>query len=158
MMFTPLYLAALVFPLLALAHKPVVVDPTDSNVHYFTVNNGDTGATWTPVASSPDSCDTPQMLTSHLGDYMKFTFTGTGVEVVGTKGAKRGLINFGIDGTNSTVDRTCEHLVCNDVLFKKTGLPHQEHTIIATLIGRQPNLSNGEEDGVLSVQGIKYYY
>ncbi|KAG8908217.1 hypothetical protein FRB99_008282 [Tulasnella sp. 403] len=81
---------------------------------------------------------------------------GTGVEVVGTKGVKRGLISFGLDGTNSTFDRTSQQLVCNDVLFKKTGLPYQQHTVVATLIGRQPNLSSGQPDGVLSVQRIRY--
>ncbi|KAG8894453.1 hypothetical protein FRB99_001254 [Tulasnella sp. 403] len=151
-----LWLAAIVFPVLVRADKLVVIDGGDPTIHYTTVNNGDTGATWTPVQRSPDSCDTPQMLTSRLGDYMTFTFTGTGVYVVGTTGVKRGIINFNLDGTNTTFDRTNAQLMCDAVLFQQTSLPFQQHTVTATLIGRETNYQTGQPDGVLSVQRIRY--
>lgn len=44
-------------------------------LRYHTVQNGDMNATWTRVGRAPDSCDSPQMLTSNLGDYMTFSFS-----------------------------------------------------------------------------------
>ncbi|KAG8898057.1 hypothetical protein FRB99_007686 [Tulasnella sp. 403] len=42
------------------------------------------------------------------------------------------------------------------VIFQKSGLPFQQHTVMATLIGRAPNFSNGLEDGCISIQRIRY--
>ncbi|KAG9018125.1 hypothetical protein FRB90_012213, partial [Tulasnella sp. 427] len=97
------------------------------------------------------------MLTSRIGDYMVFTFTGTGFQVIGTVGKKRGLIQFALDGQNTTVkDRSSQQLVCNSVLYEVHNLPDQQHTVMGTLIGKDINYSSGQLDGVFSVQRIRY--
>ncbi|KAG8944815.1 hypothetical protein FRC04_001553 [Tulasnella sp. 424] len=139
------------------ATQVIVVDGQDQSIQYHTVQSGDGNATWTPVQRSPDSCDTPQMLTARLGDFMTFTFTGTGFQVVGTIGKKRGLIQFNLDGQNTTVkDRSSQQLVCDSVLNEQHGLPYQQHTVRATLVGKDINLSSGVIDGVISIQRIRY--
>ncbi|KIO24933.1 hypothetical protein M407DRAFT_25683 [Tulasnella calospora MUT 4182] len=134
------------------ADQTIVVDGQDQSIQYHTVQSGDGNATWTRVERSPDSCDTPQMLTSRIGDYMTFTFTGTGVQVVGTIGKKRGLIQFALDGQNTTLkDRSNQQLACDSVLYQVTGLPNQQHTVMATLVGKDINFSSGAVDGFLLV-------
>ncbi|KAG8916959.1 hypothetical protein FRC01_002753 [Tulasnella sp. 417] len=99
------------------------------------------------------------MLTYRLGDYMSFTFTGTGLQVFGTVGVKRGLIEFALDGQNTTVkDRTNQVLLCDYVLYEVRGLPYQEHTVTATLIGKDVNLSSDVIDSVLSIQSIQFVF
>ncbi|KAG9039310.1 hypothetical protein FS837_001022 [Tulasnella sp. UAMH 9824] len=140
-----------------LADKTITVDGRDTSIRYSTVTNGDDGATWTPVQRSSDSCDTPQTLTSRLGDYMTFTFTGTGIFVIGTTGVKQGIINFTLDGQNITnFDRGRSELMCDQVLFQKLDLPLQQHTVVGTLVGRNMNLQTGQLDGVFSVQRVRY--
>lgn len=139
------------------ADKLIPVDGRDNSIKYTTVTNGDDGATWTAVQRSADSCDTPQTLTSRLGDYMTFTFTGTGIMVIGTTGVKQGVINFTLDGQNMTnFNRGRSELMCDQYLFQQLNLPLQQHTVVGTLIGRNTNLQTGQPDGVFSVQRVRY--
>ncbi|KAG8921384.1 hypothetical protein FRC01_000281 [Tulasnella sp. 417] len=97
------------------------------------------------------------MLTDRKSDFMSFTFTGTGVSVIGTVGVRQGLINFYLDGTYlETFDRGRPKLVCDQVLFELSDLPLEEHTIVALLDGTGINPNTGKEDGVLSIQRVKY--
>ncbi|KAG8963273.1 hypothetical protein FRC00_007027, partial [Tulasnella sp. 408] len=140
------------------ADQTIVVDGQDQSIQYHTVQSGDGNATWTRVERSPDSCDTPQMLTSRIGDFLTFTWTGTGVQVVGTIGKKRGLIQFALDGQNTTLkDRSNQQLVCDSVLYEVRGLPYQQHTVTATLVGKDINYSSGVIDGVIPIQRIRYF-
>ncbi len=75
--------------------------------------------------------------------------------VVGTQGPKRGMIQFSLDGNTTTTSRTASSLVCDAVLFQDLSLPYQQHTITATLIGRELNLQTQLQDGVLSIQRIR---
>lgn len=140
-----------------LADTAIVVDGQDQSIQYHTVQNGDMNATWTRVGRAPDSCDSPQMLTSNLGDYMTFSFSGTGIQVVGTKGKKRGIIIFTLDGQNVTFDRSNQQLICDAVLFEHHNLPFSVHTIVATLVGKDINFSSGVLDGILPIQRVRYY-
>ncbi|KAG9045418.1 hypothetical protein FS837_006351 [Tulasnella sp. UAMH 9824] len=138
------------------ADQTIVVDGQDQSIQYHTVQSGDGNATWTRVERSPDSCATPQMLTSRIGDYMVFTWTGTGVQVIGTVGKKRGLIQFALDGQNTTLkDRSNQQLVCDSVLYEVRGLPYQQHTVMATLVGKDINYSSGVIDGCIPIQRIR---
>lgn len=77
------------------------------------------------------------------------------MQVIGTTGVKRGILNFTLDGEESSFDRTASQLACDQVLFQKLGLPDQQHTVTATLVARQLNLQSDQQDGVLSVQRIR---
>lgn len=81
---------------------------------------------------------------------------GTAVFVVGTTGKKRGILSFTFDGTTTPFDRTGSDLICDVVIFQKTGLPYQQHTVSGTFVSQQVNFASGELDGVLSVQRIRY--
>ncbi|KIO20210.1 hypothetical protein M407DRAFT_30115 [Tulasnella calospora MUT 4182] len=97
------------------------------------------------------------MLTDRTSDLMSFTFKGTGVSVIGTVGPKQGLIRFSLDGKDiTTFDRGRPKLKCDQVLFKLSNLPLGEHTVSGLLVGGGTNPNTGEEDGVFSVQRIKY--
>ncbi|KAG8972739.1 hypothetical protein FRB90_010150, partial [Tulasnella sp. 427] len=107
---------------------------------YYTSNDQDDPLSWRVVEPSPDACDTPQMLTTRLNDYMYFSFVGTGISVVGTVGIRQGIININIDGENITnVDRGRRELVCDYVLFAEEDLPYETHTVTATFVGRKKN-------------------
>ncbi|KAG8985828.1 hypothetical protein FRB90_004422, partial [Tulasnella sp. 427] len=134
-----------------------VVDAQDPSILYFTPNDRDKHPTWTLVKPSKNSCDTPQMLTTRLQDWMSFTFIGTGVAVVGTVGVRQGIINIEIDGKSvATVDRGRKKLECDYVLFEVENLTYDVHTVIATLVGRKKNPNTGKQDGLLSIQELRY--
>lgn len=141
----------------AVADKPFVVNAQDKGIKYTTVG-GDNSPTWALVAASTDACDTPQMVTSRLGDSMTFKFKGNSVVVVGSVGVEQGIINFALDGKNiTTFNRGRPELACDEVIFSELGLsPTVSHTLVATLVGKGTNPQTGELDGLLSIQRIAY--
>ncbi|KIO20211.1 hypothetical protein M407DRAFT_11001 [Tulasnella calospora MUT 4182] len=96
------------------------------------------------------------MLTDKLGDYMRFTFTGTAISIFGTRGVKQGEIRFFYDDEALTFDRGYPKLVCNEKIFEVSGLPYGEHQVTAFLLRKGTNPKTGKQDGVFSVQRIKY--
>ncbi|KAG8937356.1 hypothetical protein FRC00_006754 [Tulasnella sp. 408] len=94
------------------------------------------------------------MLTDELGDYMRFTFKGTAISIIGTIGVRQGLIEFLLDGGDERLDRGWPKLVCDEVIFEATDLPYGEHQLFASLTEKGINPNTGEKDGVFSVQWI----
>ncbi|KAG9029441.1 hypothetical protein FS837_003562, partial [Tulasnella sp. UAMH 9824] len=124
---------------------------------YSTLGINPDAKKWRVVPASKSACDTPQMLTDALQDYMSFAFNGTGVAVIGTLGVKQGLIKFRVDGgPYTTIDRGRPKLECDKVLYKVSNLPWGEHSIEGVLVGQGTNPDTGKKDGVFSVQRIKY--
>lgn len=154
------YLGLLALAILGgvVADTTIVVDGVDPSIGYYAPEtNADNGTSWAVIQPSSDSCNTPQWITSRLGDYMAFMFTGTGISIVGTLGTKGGIINFALDGLNITnFDRANRQLICDAVLLQKLGLNLAQHRVVATLVGRETNLQTGQLDGALSIQSVKY--
>ncbi|KAG8911651.1 hypothetical protein FRC01_005600, partial [Tulasnella sp. 417] len=94
------------------------------------------------------------MLTDQLGDFMRFSFKGTGFSVIGTRGVRQGQIEFDFDDYVGIVDRGYPKLECDHVLFEMDGLPYEEHSFVAQLVAKDINPRTGEEDGVFSIQRI----
>lgn len=51
------------------------LDWDESFRYYAPETNADNGTSWAVIQPSSDSCNTPQWITSRLGDYMAFMFT-----------------------------------------------------------------------------------
>ncbi|KAG9047602.1 hypothetical protein FS837_001860 [Tulasnella sp. UAMH 9824] len=137
-----------------IASQTIVVEAQDERIRYDSI--AITGPAWELVPPSNDGCDTPQMLTKQEGDYMSFTFTGTGISVVGAASVGQSVIDFYVDGIlNKTVDQGRPELRCGDVLFELSDLPEYEHTIVGMLWVADITDDTGEGESGFSLQRLE---
>jgi hypothetical protein len=75
-----------------------------------------------------------------IGAYVDFTFTGTGVRLLGTKGGKFGKINVSIDGGTATSVNCYQDLITEyqRTLFEATNLSASTHTMRVTVAAKDP--------------------
>lgn len=75
-----------------------------------------------------------------IGSYADFTFTGTGVRLLGTKGAKFGKISVSIDGGAVTSVNCHQDLITEfqRTLFEATNLSPGTHTLRVTVAAKDP--------------------
>lgn len=100
------------------------IDNTDPRIRF----NG----TWNPVTDSLDYFKEKEVRSSKAGDFVEFTFNGTGVCWIGTKGNISGVADVFIDGraeAESLGFNTRGKTGPQSIIFSKEGLQQREHTI-----------------------------
>lgn len=125
---------------LASADHNVTVQAWDTtNIHY--------SGTW---LNQQDYCSSTRY-TSTIGDYFTFSFTGSGIYVIGTVDCDwSGLINITLDnGTPKNFDRrACVGDICDYPWFTASGLANTEHTLNITLTG--PPVSKAPSKNIIA--------
>jgi hypothetical protein len=107
---------------------------TSSSSIWIRVNDDDTAVTYSAqVQSVPNAgCYDQDMHSSNgLGQWCKFSFTGTGVKWIGGKNADHGKADVYLDGKlDATVDTTASPGRAQQELYVKTGLSDGPHLLM----------------------------
>ena len=116
-------------------HDPsfTVSDITSTSVTY-------TGAPWGYTTTSDKNFGNTYVSSSNPGDYLEYTFTGTGVRLRGVRGGNFGKVDVSIDGGPVT-QVNCYQPTSNDYmvnLFESAGLPYGSHTIKVAVAAKDP--------------------
>ncbi|KAG8965482.1 hypothetical protein FRC03_000479 [Tulasnella sp. 419] len=138
------------------ADQSVTIDGGDPQLRYITFNQDDTADTWQEIPRSSQGCDTPQHLTRRVGDFVTFTFTGTSVTLLGTRGPEGGLITYQFDGQNTTNTRSFVPLQCDQTLFEQLNLQLGQHTLVVYFSEKEVSSTTNALDGLLSIQRVRY--
>lgn len=77
------------------------------------------------------------------GDYIKYTFNGTGIRVIGYLDKNKGIININIDGEEEIIDLYSTNTLINRNLYEKTDLKNGQHTITIKITGGKSAQSIG---------------
>lgn len=77
------------------------------------------------------------------GSYIKYTFNGTGIRVIGYMDKNKGIININIDGKEQIIDLYSKNVLINRNLYEKTNLNDGQHTIIIKVTGGKCSQSIG---------------
>ena len=119
---------------------PVIVDnPAGAAVAY----NG----AWTHSADA-NYYNSTKSVSNTLGNYVTFTFTGTGASLYAKKDASLGKLDVQIDGgTATSVDCYATSPAYQVKVFEVSGLPLGTHTLRATVAAKNPS-SSGNFIGV----------
>ena len=121
------------------------VDDRDPRVRYV--------GTWIPAAADDRSYRGTEMYSNKAGDYVEFTFEGTGVCWIGARDMIDGKADVYIDGIReaSEVNLHCgmghgasrgEENIYQQVLYSKEGLERGTHTIRIVVTGKKARASN----------------
>jgi len=120
------------------------IDNTDPQIKY--------SGTWNPVVDTLEFYGSREVRSSKVGDNVEFTFEGTGICWIGTKGNIPGAADVIIDGRQeaeslnfSTRGKTGPQ----SIIFSKTGLAPGRHTIKITskvLSGRVPQRNQNVQE------------
>jgi len=96
------------------------------------------GGAWTHSADTL-YYDSTKSVTTQMGNYVKYTFTGTNVSLFGTKGTDIGSINVSIDGGAPVlVDCYWPYESYQVQLYQISGLTNAAHTLKVTTAPRDP--------------------
>jgi uncharacterized protein len=118
----------------------------DEDSGFTVVNDDDPSITYGPVVMSkttPGLINDDEHFTKTKGSFFEFTFTGTDIAWVGSQGPWRGYADVYIDGKKvAEVNSYAPKQKLAVELYKKSGLPHAEHTIKIICQGRK-----GHPDG-----------
>jgi hypothetical protein len=100
--------------------------------------------TWTHFTTDANTTDLyyakTRSVSATVGAYADFTFTGTGVRLLGTKGGAFGKINVSIDG-GAITSVNCYHDILDEfqrTLFERTNLSPGTHTLRVTVATKDP--------------------
>jgi hypothetical protein len=100
--------------------------------------------TWTHFTTDANTTDLyyakTRSVSATVGAYADFTFTGTGVRLLGTKGGAFGKINVSIDG-GAITSVNCYHDILDEfqrTLFEGTNLSPGTHTLRVTVATKDP--------------------
>ncbi len=121
------------------------VDCRDPRVKYV--------GTWIPADVDNRSYHGTEMYSNKAGDYVEFTFQGTGVCWIAAKDMIYGKADVYVDGSKeaSEIDLHCgmghgssrgEEKIYQEVLFSKEGLKQGTHTIKVVVTGKKAPASN----------------
>jgi hypothetical protein len=92
------------------------------------------------------------------GDFVEFTFTGTGIQVIGDIGTDHGQVDIYIDDTTHKVTTanaySTTHLV-QQVLYANTALPSATHTLRVQIATKKDSRSSGY---VISLDAFAYTF
>ncbi|MCL2342665.1 MAG: hypothetical protein FWC62_02045, partial [Firmicutes bacterium] len=116
-------------------YTPAFTDDSSASVAY----NG-SWSTWN------DASDylTTEHNSNVTGDFVQYTFTGTSVEWIGAKFNTYGNADVYIDGSYAgTVDCYNSSKLCQQILFRETGLSNTSHTIKIVVKGTKNDSSSG---------------
>jgi hypothetical protein len=109
--------------------------------------------TWTRVADEPLHYAASETISNKAGDYVEFSFRGSGVSWIGAKDLIYGMADVYVDGKLEAagVDLYSsiglgtargEEKIYQQALFSKEGLPDGEHTICVVVSGQKNPRSN----------------
>lgn len=93
------------------------------------------GTWWTSGTGDSKCWYGTKSTSSTVGDYVDFTFVGTGVRVCGIKASSYGKLSFSVDGGTPTVVNCYQGTLADYLvnLFEVNGLASGTHTIRATV-------------------------
>ncbi len=94
-----------------------------------------TGAGWTHATGDTVRYAGTRSYSATVGDYVEFTFTGTGARIWGAKAATQGKLSVTIDGGPATVVNCYQPTVSDSLLctYEVNGLTAGTHTLRATI-------------------------
>ena len=119
---------------------PVIVDNPASTAVAYT-------GTWTH-SSDVNYYNSTKSVSGTIGDYVTFTFTGTGVSLYTKKDNLLGKLSVQIDGGTATLVDTYAASVAYQVqVFTVSGLSPGTHTLKATVAAKNP-VSTGNFIGI----------
>jgi hypothetical protein len=110
--------------------------------------------TWQPMDGDPKTYLETEMISNKAGDYVEFTFEGTGICWIGSKDLIFGKADVYVDGVKEVegLDLFCglrvpgtsrgEKKLYQEMLFSKEGLPEGEHTIKIVVTGEKDEDAN----------------
>jgi len=115
---------------------------------FITVNDDDPAIEYGPGMQSKKTwglVNNDEHFTMTKGSFFEFTFTGTDIIWLGSKGPWRGFADVYIDGKKVVeVNPYAPKQQLNVELFREEGLPHAEHTIKIVCQARKGH-PNGKE-------------
>jgi hypothetical protein len=115
---------------------PVIVDNPPSAAVVYTTAAGNTA--WTH-SSDAGFYNNTKSVTDKIGNYVTFTFTGTGVGLYAKKDSGLGKLNVQIDGgTAVSVDCYSSTQLLQQKVFEASGLAPGTHTLRATVALKNP--------------------
>lgn len=115
--------------------KTVTVEENDSQIKY----NG----YWNNSLSSNYSGGSAKN-SSTLGGYAEYTFTGTGIKVIGYTNSSKGIADIYLDGTLvKTIDLYSRYSSYNVTMFDISNLVSGSHTIKIVVTGKKSSASSG---------------
>ena len=129
------------------------VDNKDTGIKY--------GGIWTPVKDSLGYFMEGELRSSKEGDYAEYTFEGTGICWIGTKGATSGGGDVYIDGKieaeSVSFSSRGKNRDPSPVIFSKQGLQSGKHTIkIVAGAGSRRNADRNSGASISSNAGIPF--
>ncbi len=134
-------------------------DPSDgSNENLVWVDDRNSSVTysgsWMRTNESPDFAGT-ESYSNGVGDFVEFTFTGTGIEWIGAKNANLGKVDIYLDGELQVagLDLFATRKIFQSVLFRKKNLTQGEHTIRVKVSG---NLNPRSSAAYLVMDAFRY--
>lgn len=117
--------------------SPVTItrhEESDSSVYY--------SGNWTNN-KNPNCSGKGGVYSKTPGSYIKYTFNGTGIRVIGYLDKNKGIININIDGKQQIIDLYSKNVLINRNLYEKTNLKDGQHTIIIKVTGGKCSQSIG---------------
>ncbi|NLK94102.1 MAG: hypothetical protein GX275_02760, partial [Clostridiales bacterium] len=115
--------------------KVTRVEENNSKINYI----GD----WKSYSSTKYSSNNKVMHSRAAGAKVTFSFTGTGIKIIGSKGTNKGYINVSIDGGAPVeVDLYSKEELNVESLFEKTGLTKGTHKVTIEVTGFQNLLAS----------------
>jgi hypothetical protein len=113
-----------------------VVDNVPGSAVVYTTAAGKTA--WTH-SEDPAFLNNTKSVTDQIGNYVTFTFTGTGAAIYAKKDSGLGKLNVQVDGGAATsVDCYSPTQLQRQKVFEVTGLASGTHTIRATVATKNP--------------------
>ena len=91
---------------------------------------------WSTSTSSANS-NSSAKYSSTKGDFIQFSFNGTGFNWYGMVSKDRGIANIYIDGVKQTLDTYSAFGASQKLLFSKTGLTNGKHTVKIEVSGNK---------------------
>ena len=117
--------------------SPVTItrhEESDSSIYY--------SGSWTNN-KNPNCSGKGGVYSKTPGSYIKYTFNGTGIRVIGYLDKNKGIININIDGKEQIIDLYSKNVLINRNLYEKTNLNDGQHTIIIKVTGGKCSQSIG---------------
>lgn len=112
------------------------IDNNSNSIHYF--------GSWIPARDTLDYFNNREMRSTKSGDYAEFTFYGTGIAWLGSKGKIFGNADVYIDNIQEATDisfSTRHGTISQAVIYSKQGLSKGNHTI--KIVAKEPPAFQG---------------
>jgi hypothetical protein len=118
-----------------------------------------TGSHWTHGSTGSSNYDSTESFDLTAGDYVSFTFTGTGVEWIAPVSNNGGYANIYIDGSlvASNITTYNANTSYQQVIWSDSGLSNASHTIKILVDGTKPAASTAayvQVDAFIYTSGV----